>query len=253
MAATDAPTTPPAGPGDPPAAGQVPASTEAAGVAAPSQGQAPTNGEPSGTDAGEGNVQVDPAELQRRLDAAEQAATNARNEAARHRRALREAQEAERARAAEGQSDEERRAAEAQEREEFEQERTQFRLERGMAQVGAELKLVDPDAALWLLDWNQIDFDDEGKPTNLKPLTEALIKEKPYLVAAVTTPPATPVAPTIGASAGAAVAGPAPSLTAQELAFASASGMDPERYARLKNVKTLDDYKKVTPGPAAQA
>lgn len=251
MATTDAQTQPNGAPGEQPPAGQDPASnTEGGRVAAPSPGQSP-NGEPAGTDAGESEGQVDPAELKQKLEAAEEARKRAAEDAAKYRRRLREREEADRAREAEGQSDEERRAAEAQEREAFEQERTQFRLERAMARVGDELNLVDPDAALWLLDWNEIDFDDDGKPTNLKELTQDLIRQKDYLVKKeATSVPATPAAPTIGASSGAAVAGPPPSLTAQELEYVRQTpGMTPERYAALKNVKTLQDYQRVTPGP----
>jgi hypothetical protein len=253
MTTTDAPTTPPATPEGQPAAGQDPASTEAAGVAANSQGQSP-NGEPSGTDAGEGSGSVDPAELQKRLEAAEASRERAANDAARYRRQLREREQEERQREQEGQTVEQRQAAFAQEQEAFEQERTQFRLERAMAHIGTELNLVDPDAALWLLDWEKIDFDDDGNPKNLKDLTQDLIRQKDWLVKKADTPttPTPPVAPTIGAASGAATAGPPPALTAQELEYVKATpGMTPERYAALKNVKTLQDYQKITPGPQA--
>jgi hypothetical protein len=252
MTTTDAPTTPPATPEGKPAAGQDPASTEAAGVATTSQGQSP-NGEPPGTDAGESSEPVDPAELQRRLTAAEASRDRAAGDAQKYRRQLREREAEERRQEAEGQTVEQRQAAFTADREAFEQERTQFRLERAMARIGTELNLVDSDAALWLLDWEKIDFDDDGNPTNLKALTEDLIRQKDYLVKKEATPPAAPVAPTIGAASGAAVAGPPPVLTAQELDYIKQTpGMTPERYAALKDVKTLQDYQKITPGPQQQ-
>ena len=62
----------------------------------------------------------------------------------------------------------------------------QERLERQIERVAGELKLVDADAALRLLDQTKIEFDDAGKPKNVKELLTQLATDKPYLVAAVT-------------------------------------------------------------------
>lgn len=51
------------------------------------------------------------------------------------------------------------------------------------ATLAASLKIVDADAAFRLLDQAAIQYDDDGKPTNLKPLLEALVKDKPFLIA----------------------------------------------------------------------
>lgn len=56
-----------------------------------------------------------------------------------------------------------------------------------IATLGAALKLVDADDAYRLLDQAAIQYDDDGRPKNLKPLLEALIKAKPYLVQGATT------------------------------------------------------------------
>jgi hypothetical protein len=56
------------------------------------------------------------------------------------------------------------------------------------------LKIVDADAAHKLLDGGAIQFDDQGKPTNVKTLLEVLVKDKPFLIqqAGTTTPPNNP-------------------------------------------------------------
>jgi len=43
------------------------------------------------------------------------------------------------------------------------------------------LNIVDPDAAVRLLDRSDIEWDEAGNPTNLQTLMEALIDKKPYL------------------------------------------------------------------------
>lgn len=45
----------------------------------------------------------------------------------------------------------------------------------------ANLGIIDPEAAWRLLDTAAIDFNEEGKPTNIEPLLKELIKNKPYL------------------------------------------------------------------------
>jgi small-conductance mechanosensitive channel len=48
----------------------------------------------------------------------------------------------------------------------------------------AQMGIVDPDAAARLLDWAEIEYDDEsGAPTNVQALLNALISAKPYLKA----------------------------------------------------------------------
>ena len=45
----------------------------------------------------------------------------------------------------------------------------------------ASMGVVDPDAAARLLDWSEIDYDDNGSPTNVEDLLKKLLKSKPYL------------------------------------------------------------------------
>ena len=56
------------------------------------------------------------------------------------------------------------------------------RVQAGIAVQANGLKIVDADAAYRLLDQGAIQFDDQGKPTNLKELLAQLIKDKPYLI-----------------------------------------------------------------------
>ncbi len=66
----------------------------------------------------------------------------------------------------------------------------------------AALSLVDPDAAVKLLDWSQVEYDASGAPTNLDKALRDLVKDKPYLVSpaagpqGASGPPATPASPT---------------------------------------------------------
>jgi hypothetical protein len=63
-----------------------------------------------------------------------------------------------------------------------------------IAVLGSGLKIVDADAAYRLIDQAAIQFDDTGRPSNVKALLDQLVKDKPYLIekAGVTTPPNNP-------------------------------------------------------------
>jgi hypothetical protein len=116
-------------------------------------------------------------------------------------------------------------------------------LEAAVAKQAQLLGIIDPDAAVKLLDTDDLELDDEtGEPKNIEVALKALIKAKPYLAGKAS--PETPGS--INGAAGAA-AGPAPKLTAAELETAQAAGMTPERFAALKEVKSLDDWKKTLP------
>lgn len=47
-----------------------------------------------------------------------------------------------------------------------------------------KLNIVDEDAAYKLLDRSKIEFDADGEPTNIAALMEALVKDRPFLLAA---------------------------------------------------------------------
>ncbi len=49
--------------------------------------------------------------------------------------------------------------------------------------AATKLSIVDPDAAAKLIDWSELEFDEDGTPKNAEKLLTALIKAKPWLVA----------------------------------------------------------------------
>lgn len=56
----------------------------------------------------------------------------------------------------------------------------------------AKLGIVDPEAAVKLLDWSQLEYDDDGMPKNAQKLLQELVKAKPYLASAYSGSPANP-------------------------------------------------------------
>jgi len=73
---------------------------------------------------------------------------------------------------------------------ELEREKTEYKqllqartLEYEVKLQASRLGVVDPDAAYRLLDLKRIEFDDDGKPTNLEKALKELVAQKPYLVA----------------------------------------------------------------------
>lgn len=134
------------------------------------------------------------------------------------------------------------------ERAEFEAQREAFLVEQAELRVNQQvlglagrLGLVDVDIVTRLIDWDDLEFDDTGAPTNVEAVVKAIIARKPILAG---KPGPTPGSPT-GNNAGSGTGGgqPAPALTAQELAAATQAGISPERFAALKGVKTLEDWK----------
>lgn len=52
----------------------------------------------------------------------------------------------------------------------------------------AQMGIVDPDAAAKLLNWAEIEYDEDGAPTNIEDLLKALVRDKKYLVSAKSVP-----------------------------------------------------------------
>lgn len=78
------------------------------------------------------------------------------------------------------------RAAKAEERAvKVEQEARDIRLRSALLAEAAKAdrNIVDPDAAIALLDKTTLTLDDEGNPTNVAEAMDSLLKAKPYLVA----------------------------------------------------------------------
>lgn len=179
---------------------------------------------------------TDPATLQREL-------AKTRAEAAEWRTKLRAFEEAQK-KAAEAQLTEaerlERRVTELEKQNEaLLAEKQELVILNAVTANANKLGIVDPEAAVKLLDRKGLKLADDGSPENLDAALRDLLKEKPYLTA---KPSAS--AGRTDASAG-VTAGPPPNLTADELSAAQAAGMTPERYAALKQVKTLDDYQRL--------
>lgn len=189
----------------------------------------------TGTEGGDGGEEVDVATLQRDL-------LHARDQAAQFRAELKALREAKR-------QEKEAEKTEAQRVVEMESEVARLRaelasarLESSVAAHAARLNIIDPEAAVKLLDRSLLELDEEGNPKNVEAALRELIKERPYLA------PKAPVSvPTPGSSnaASGTAPGPVPRLTAEEIEAAKMTGTDPARYAAMKGVKTLADYQKV--------
>lgn len=52
-----------------------------------------------------------------------------------------------------------------------------YEVERQASKLG----IIDPDAAAKLLDWNELEYDENGIPSNAAKVLEKLVKSKPYL------------------------------------------------------------------------
>lgn len=93
-----------------------------------------------------------------------------------------------------------------------------------------ELGVADVDLALAALDRNAVEYSETGEPANLKEQLEQLLERKPILKAQAASGGGAPI---LNGGSG-ATGGPAPALTAEELAEAKRHGMTPERYALAK-------------------
>ena len=99
------------------------------------------------------------------------------------------------------------------------------------------LGIADADLAIAALDHSQVEWSDDGQPTNLEGLLTDLLERKPLLKGA----PVKPAPPTSDGGKGSG-SQPPPALTAEEAEFATANGIPLERYAQMKQVKSIDDF-----------
>ena len=104
-----------------------------------------------------------------------------RQEAARYRRSYREERQA-REELARRVAELEAQLLAAQE------ERQQALVRASVDRAAVRLGIVDPDAAYRLLDLAQLEFDEQGRPTNVERLLEQLVRERPYLRAQAVSP-----------------------------------------------------------------
>lgn len=128
------------------------------------------------------------------------------------------------------------RAAKAEERAtKIEAEAKEIRLRSSLLAEAAKAdrKIVDPEAALALLDRSTLTLDDEGNPTNIAQAMDALLEAKPFLVA------------TNGGSRGNADLGARGNGSGAEQ-LTSTEGMSPEEIAKALEEGRLADYLKTT-------
>jgi len=84
----------------------------------------------------------------------------------------------------------------------------------------AQMGIVDPDAAAKLLDWSELEYDEDGSPKNVATLLKELLKKKPYLIGKVPTP----------TSGGATNPSRSSTNAPKELSWAVISAMTPQEY-----------------------
>jgi hypothetical protein len=70
----------------------------------------------------------------------------------------------------------------------LQEERQQVLVRASVDRAAARLGIVDPDAAYKLLDLAAVEYDEQGRPTNVEQLLERLVQERPYLRAQVVSP-----------------------------------------------------------------
>lgn len=89
-----------------------------------------------------------------------------------------------------------RRAAQLEAELEAERADARSRANRYEVQLAAgRLGIVDPDAAVKLLDWDAIEYAEDGSPRDVEAALKALLKSKPYLAAQAAAPAASPTNP----------------------------------------------------------
>lgn len=84
--------------------------------------------------------------------------------------------------------------------------------------TAARLGIVDPDAAYRLLDPAEVEYDEEGTPTNLEACLKTMLQTRPYLLPARTDPVLVAATPTSATNPQRAAAGRATSFTREQIA-----------------------------------
>ncbi len=169
-------------------AGQVPPEPQAAGTPPP-----PTN--PAGEAPAEPFDQERAlATIRRQREAEEAAERRAKQAEAQLKEALAQLKQHEDAKLSE-QERTQRRLAEAEaERDRLREEAQRARIEAAVAAKAHVLGIVDPDAAIHLMDWASLEYDDAGRPTNTDAVLATMLEQRPYLRAQAAAPqqPAAP-------------------------------------------------------------
>lgn len=175
----------------------------------PGAGVTPSSGTPATGTPASSSATLDPKpslsleEAIKKLADAEHSLNNAKEENARHSKKLSAYEKAEKEAA------EAKKAAEEAQLTEIERTKKQYadlqaqhdtytrqmqeRIVRyEVERQAAKLGIIDPEAATKLLDWAELEYDEDGTPKNADKLLEKLVKNKPYLAPAPAQPTPTP-------------------------------------------------------------
>lgn len=114
-------------------------------------------------------------------------------------------------------------------------ERQKWTAERAVLLAAPKAGIADVTLAMAVIDTALIEFDDDGRATNVEDVLADLLEKHPALGGE--TPK--PKLPSTDARAG-RTRTEGPTLTAEEMEAAKAIGMDPEDYARWKGVSSAD-------------
>ncbi len=75
-----------------------------------------------------------------------------------------------------------------------------MRVQMAVMSAASRMGIIDPDAAVRLLDTGDIEFDAAGNPKHIDKLLTALLEARPYLKAPEPATPGKPVAPNLGST-----------------------------------------------------
>ena len=134
----------------------------------------------------------DPERAKATIEAQRKAEKQAKKEAADYKKRLEELEQKEREREEAEKTELERAQARAEAAEKAAQEASerirQTETRASIVMEANKLNIIDPEAAYTLLDKDDLEYDDSGRPTNVSEALESLIKAKPYLVKQEETP-----------------------------------------------------------------
>lgn len=110
-------------------------------------------------------------------------------------------------------------------------------LKAAVYDLADSLGLASASLALRAVDRARVDWDDGDAPTNIQDLLAELAEEEPALKAKQ------PKTPRTNATGGAGGQEP-PALTAEQLEWASKTGMTPDEYRQAMSLRTLTDWER---------
>lgn len=121
-------------------------------------------------------------ELQAELERTKSALKKANSESANHRHKAKELDDLKSKIEQEKLSETERLQAKLAEKEQLIIKHQERVIRSEMKTAAVSLGIINPATATKLIDWSEIEYDDNGDPTNVEDLLKKLIKDEPYLV-----------------------------------------------------------------------